>query len=381
MSDAIRQSREALGLDAATLAEAVGLDAGTLNDYESGAEAVPGDVLWRLSEVLGVPLEDLDSTEALRRHLDVMAVRFRADHGAVPDRVRLAVARAAAAARDYVELEKIADRPSRYEVLVGRFPTRPPLSRRETWKVGRDLAVLVRESLGLTGPINSMLDLVDRRLGVPVIWQKLPSDFAGYAFCDEIHGPAIVLNVNGRNQNELVRRFTLAHEACHVVFERNDLAQLSRFDAYEDLFAYADNARDPAEICANAFAIHLLAPEGLFTRAWRGDVRALMTEFGVSFEAARHHLANYGLLPFTEPVSGVQTTATDAWKAAESSELWYPAFDEIPIERRHTLAKLAFELWTTNRITASRLREVLRVSLLHHQLMELAALYLDSIPA
>jgi Zn-dependent peptidase ImmA (M78 family) len=247
--------------------------------------------------------------------------------------------------------------------------------------VGRDLAALVRERLGLTGPINSMLDLVERRLGVLVIWQKLPSDFAGYAFCDEIHGPAIVLNVNGRNQNELVRRFMLAHEACHVLFERNDLAQPSRFDAYEDLFAYADNARDPAEICANAFAIHLLAPEVLFTRAWRGDVRALTTEFGVSFEAARHHLANYGLLPFMEPVTGVQTTATDAWKAAESSELWYPAFDEIPIERRHTLAKLAFELWTTNRITASRLREVLRVSLLHHQLMELAALYLDSIPA
>ena len=93
MSDAIRQSREALGLGAATLAEAVGLDAGTLNAYESGAEAVPGDVLWRLSEVLGVPLEDLDSTEALRRHLDVMAVRFRTDNGAVPDRVRLAVDR------------------------------------------------------------------------------------------------------------------------------------------------------------------------------------------------------------------------------------------------------------------------------------------------
>jgi Zn-dependent peptidase ImmA (M78 family)/transcriptional regulator with XRE-family HTH domain len=381
VSDAIRQSREALGLDPGTVAEAVGVDAGVLNAYESGAQAVPGDVLWRLSDVLGVPLEDLDSTEALRRYLDVMAVRFRAGPRAVPDRVRLAVARAATAARDYVELEQIAHRPSRYQTLANRFPTRPPLPRRETWKVGRDLAVLVRRSLGLDGPIKGMLDLVEKHLGILVIWQKLPSDFAGYAFCDEIHGPAIVLNVNGRNQNELVRRFTLGHEACHVLFDRSDLAQLSRFDAYEDLFAYADNAGDPAEICANAFAIHLLAPEALCTRAWRGDIRGLMTEFGISFEAARHHLANYGLLPFTERVSGVPTTASDAWKAAESSELWYPAFDEIPIERRHTVAKLAFELWTTNQITTSRLREVLRVALPHHQLTELAALYLDSIPA
>lgn len=187
--------------------------------------------------------------------------------------------------------------------------------------------------------------------------------------------------MNGRNQNELVRRFTLAHEACHVLFDRHDLALLSRFDAYDDLFAYADGTGDPVEICANAFAIHLLAPEALFVQAWRGDARALMTEIGVSFEAVRHHLANYGLLPFAEQVTGVTTTASDAWKAAESSELWYPAFDEIPIERRHTVAKLAFELWTTNRITTSRLREVLRVALPHHQLMELAALYLDSIPA
>ena len=381
ISAAIRQAREALGLDQTTLAEAAGLDPGQLNAYESGIETVPGDVLWRLSEVLGIPLEDLDSAEELQRDLSVMAVRFRADQAAVPDRVRLAVARAAAAARDYVELEQIADRPSRYEALVGRFPTRSLLPRRETWKVGRELAILVRQSLGLDGPIKGMLDLVERHLGVLVIWQKLPPDFAGYAFCDAIHGPAIVLNVNGRNQNELVRRFTLAHEACHVLFDRHDLAKLSRFDAYDDLFAYADGTRDPVEICANAFAIHLLAPEALFVRVWRGDVRTLMTELGISFEAARHHLANYGLLPFAEQVTGVTTTASDAWKAAESCELWYPAFDEIPIERRHTVAKLAFELWTTNRITTSRLREVLRVALPHHQLMELAALYLDSIPA
>jgi Zn-dependent peptidase ImmA (M78 family) len=381
ISAAIRQAREALGLDQTTLAEAAGLDPGQLNAYESSIQTVPGDVLWRLSEILGIPLEDLDSAEQLQRDLSVMAVRFRADQGAVPDRVRLAVARAAAAARDYVELEQIADRPSRYEALIGRFPTRPLLPRRETWKVGRQLAVLVRQSLGLDGPIKGMLDLVEKDLGGLVIWQKLPPAFAGYAFCDEIHGPAIVLNVNGRNQNELVRRFTLAHEACHVLFDRHDLAHLSRFDAYEDLFAYADDTRDPVEVRANAFAIHLLAPQALFERAWRGDVRAVMTEFGISFEAARHHLANYGLLPLAEQVTGVTTTASDVWKAAESSELWYPAFDEIPIERRHTVAKLAFELWTAGHITTSRIREALRVALPHHQLMELAALYLDSVPA
>ena len=384
MFEALRQARQALGLESEALAEAVGLDLGTLGVYESGAQEIPGDVLWRLSDILGIPLEELDSPAALQRHADVMAVRFLADHRAVPDRVRLAVARAASAARDYLQLEALAEKPRRYQALVEQWPDRPPLPRHETWKSGRSLAEALRERLRLTGLLGSMLELVERRLGTLVIWQKLPADFAGYAFCDEIHGPAIVLNVNGRNQNELVRRFTLAHEACHVLFDRHDLAALSRFDSYDEFYGYRDDRQDPHEIRANAFAIHLLAPERLFTEAWSdapGDVRGVMTTFGISFEAARHHLDNYRLLPLTDRLDRVPTSAPDQWKMAESSELWYPAFDDIPIERRHAVARLAFELWTTGKLTTSRLREVLRVSLAHQQLTELAALYLDTIAA
>jgi Zn-dependent peptidase ImmA (M78 family) len=385
VSEAIREARQAIGLEPEALAEAAGIDLGTLGAYESGAREVPGDVLWRLSDALGIPLEELDSPAALRRHVDVMAVRFRAGQQAVPDRVRLAVARAASAARDYVGLEDLAERPRRYQMLVEQWPGKPPLSRHETWKSGRGLAEDLRERLELRGPVGSMLELVEKRLGALVVWQKLPVDFAGYAFCDEIHGPAIVLNVNGRNQNELVRRFTLAHEAGHVLFDRHDLAALSRFDSYDDFYGYHDDdGKDPHEIRANAFAIHLLAPELLLKEAWAAagtDVRSVMTEFGISFEAARHHLDNYRLFPLTERLDRVPTSATDEWKMAESSELWYPAFDDIPIERRHAVARLAFELWTTGKLTTGRLREVLRVNLAHQQLVELATLYLGTIAA
>lgn len=384
VSDAIRRAREALGLDAAALAEAARLPLAQLQAYESGQEEVPGDILWRLSDVLGVPIEDIDSAPSLQRYLDTMVVRFRAAQHAVPDRVRLAVARAAAVARDYVELEEIAGRPSRYEGLIRDFPAPPPPPRWETWKSGRSLAQRVRQQLRIDGPVRSMLELVEKRLGIQVIWQDLPTGVAGYAFCDEIHGPAIVLNVGGRNTNALVRRFTLGHETDHVLFDRNDLTALSRFDVYDDFFAYGEDSRDPCEIRANAFAIHLLAPERLFEQAWaagRGDVRAIMTRFGLSFEAARHHLHNYGLLPITERIDGVATTPDDRWKTAEGSELTYPAFDVIPVERRHAIAALAFELWINEQITTSRLRHALRVSLFHDKLLELARLYLDTIPA
>lgn len=384
VSDAIREARAALGLDLAVTAEAAGLDSGTLTAYEAGALDVPGDVLWRLSDVLGVPIEEIDSRDALARHLETMAVRFRAAQRAVPDSVRLAVPRAAAAARDYVELEAIAGRPSRYEQIVRDFAVPPSPPRRETWKSGRDLATQLRQRLRIDGPVRSMLDVVEKRLGIQVIWQDLPVDVAGYTFCDEIHGPAIVLNVDGRNRNALVRRFTLAHETCHVLSDREDLVALSRFDAYEDFFAYDGDGQDPHEIRANAFAIHLLAPERLFESVWAasgGDVRGMMTRFGLSFEAVRQHLHNYGLLPITERIDGVATTPDDRWKTAEGSELWYPAFDIIPVERRHAIAALAFELWVNEQITTSRLRHALRVSLPHRGLLELARLYLDTIPA
>jgi Zn-dependent peptidase ImmA (M78 family) len=384
VSDAIRQAREALGLQLPVLAEAAGLDPAVLHAYESGEQKVPGYLLWRLSEILGVPLADIDSPGSLQRHLEVMAVRFRADQRAVSDRVRLAVARAASAARDYVELEALIERRPRYGALTQEFAPVPIRVRREVWKAGRALAIQLRERLGLHDVVASMIDLIEKRLDVMVIWQKLPREFAGYAFCDEIHGPAIVLNVIDRNQNELVRRFTLAHELCHVLFDRDDLSALSRFDEYEDFFEYADEQREPRESRANAFAIHLLAPEHLFTREWDGNrrnIRELMTRFGISFEAVQHHLANYRLHALEGRISGVDTSPTDKWRMAESPELWYPAFDEIPIERRHALAKLAFELWINHEITTSRLCEVLRVGLPHEQLMELARLYLDTIPA
>lgn len=383
VAGALRRARAALGLDLEVLASAAGLDAGTLDAYERGTRQIPGDVLWSLSDLLGIPLEDVDSEATLARHLQVMAVRFRADPRAIPDRVRLAVARAASAARDYVDLEVIAERPSRYQGLVEQWPRQPEPPRREIWKSGRELATTVRGRLGLDGTVPSMLNLVEKHLRALVIWQKLPVDIAGYAFCDELHGPAVVLNVNGRNQNELVRRFTLAHEACHVLFDRYDVAALSRFDGYDDFHVFGDDARDPHEVRANAFAIHLLAPERPFHDVWtrERDVRRTMLAFGTSFEATRAHLGNYGLLPFGERVTGVATSPSDEWKAAESSELWYPAFDDIPIERRHAVARLAFELWVKEAITTGRLREALRAHLTHDQLRELAELYVGTLVA
>lgn len=377
LGEAVHQVRSAFGLDPATVAKAADLDTQSLLRYESGEQELPGEVVWRLSDVLGVPLEDIDSSEVLGSHIDSIAVRFKADYGAISPGVRLAVARAAAAAGDYVQLEELAGREPRFSSLVKRFPTDSYLPAGKVWQAGRDLAMNVRSIMGIVGHVPSMRSLVDA-LGISMMWQKLPNDIAGYGLCDEIHGPTIVVNVNGRNVNELIRRFTLAHEICHVLFDRDYLKEMSAFDTYDELYSYADGQWDPREVRANAFAIHLLLPELALRESWgelRGDVRKLMTKFGVNYEAVRCHLDNYRLLHLSERISRIPTTASDEWKIAESGELWYPAFDVIPIERRHALACLAFRLWRERRITTSRLREVLAVRLSDVELRDLAELY------
>lgn len=384
VADALRDTRKALGVSLTGLASAVSVDTQALLRYESGERDIPGELLWRFSDILGVPFEEVTSAEDLQRHIEALAVRFKAHQQTVPERVRLAVAQAAVAARHYVELEALAERPSRYEQLTALFPDDLPIPARQIWRTGRDLAVQARQRFSIPLPVPSILNLVTGPLKILVIWQRLPIEVAGYALCEEIHGPLIVVNVNGRNKNELVRRFTLAHETAHVLFDRQHMEELGSFDVYEDLFGYADDSKDPREVRANAFAIHLLSPEFALNNAWnpneepRKAVRSFMTSFGISYEAARHHLANYGLLPIQEKLSAVATSAPDPMKVAESPELWYPIFDKIPIERRHAVAPLAFELWTDHRITTSRLREVLGVELSFEELSELAGYYLDA---
>jgi Zn-dependent peptidase ImmA (M78 family)/transcriptional regulator with XRE-family HTH domain len=382
IAEALRTARTELGFDPSTVAEAAGIDTPSLIKYESGEQQLPGAVLWRLSDVLGVPFEEIDSPATLEHYVKVMAVRFKSDKKAVPESVRLATARAAVVARQYVELEELAEYPSRYEQIVKAYPAVPQPPRTNTWKAGRELGMNVRDRLGIKGRIESMLNLVRSQFGILVLWQRLPVHVAGYALCDDLHGPTLVLNVNGRNANELVRRFTLAHEACHVLFDRNQMQLISSFDTYENFFSL-DDAKDPHEIRANAFAIHFLAPQAEFENEWRAthDVRRLMVRFGISYEVTRIHLNNLGLFPLAQKMDRVATTAPDELKTAESAELWYPAFDVIPIERRHSVAPLAFTLWHKGVISISRLREVLDVRVPYEELRQLSELYIDAIAA
>jgi Zn-dependent peptidase ImmA (M78 family) len=165
------------------------------------------------------------------------------------------------------------------------------------YKVGYDLADAFRKRLDRAdAPIVSMRDLVERELGIPVIQTDLGRRIAG-ATVESGGRRAIVVNLTGRNQSAFVRRFTVAHELCHILFDPRGRLRHLRVDEYDDLDKRDDQITDPVEQRANAFAVQLLAPQATALRIYHEDksgdpLAHVLDHFGVSFTAARYQIWN-----------------------------------------------------------------------------------------
>jgi Zn-dependent peptidase ImmA (M78 family) len=161
---------------------------------------------------------------------------------------------------------------------------------------GYRLAAEARERLGLgSGPIPSMRDLAEDRLGVPVIQAELGEAIAGVTI-ETASRRAIVLNLSGENRHVFVRRATIAHELGHLLYDSARTLSDLRVDAYVDLDRPAEQLPDPVEQRANAFAVEFLVPQreavALFRSRGDDGLGEVMYRFGVSFTAARYQIWN-----------------------------------------------------------------------------------------
>lgn len=213
------------------------------------------------------------------------------------------------------------------------------------YRVGYALANDAREVLGLSdSPIESMKNLVEARLGIPVIQAELPRHIAGatIAVSDSQHADVrgIVLNTVGANENVWVRRATLAHELGHLLFDPIQRLDRVQVDTYESNEADPQGGSiDYVEQRANAFAISFLAPleevrELTPTPLRSESIRNVMSTFGISHTAARYHTFNSHYRQF--PLPQVQTTVgpSDEQKAAENFTLDYFPVERTPLVRR-----------------------------------------------
>ena len=222
------------------------------------------------------------------------------------------------------------------------------------WRAGYRLANETREALGIgLEPIDSMRELVENRLGIPVIQVELPQEIAGATISS--HGKrGIVLNITGRNENVWIRRTTLAHELGHFLFDPEEQLSNVRVDSYEQVARDAehdDQLRDSVEQRANAFAVEFLAPREAVKQIVHdpADVSAasieqVMLDFGIGKAAARFHVGNAWWGQAELPAEfAIQATPTDDQKAAEDFTLDYFQPSVTPYQRRGRFALLAAE--------------------------------------
>jgi Zn-dependent peptidase ImmA (M78 family) len=127
---------------------------------------------------------------------------------------------------------------------------------REPWESGYQLARFVRERLGLSPSAYVDMEDVVRRMCIE-IQDAACGDAAILGVCVGTPGysPLVVLNSSCPDVTGVSgRRVTLAHELCHLLFDRAALRSLARFEG-----GGADSDR-MIEMRANAFAVELLVP-------------------------------------------------------------------------------------------------------------------------
>ena len=288
-------ARKAAGLSQRELAAQItaadrvdGLSPSALSRIESGQRRVASHELAELADVLGVNVEDLLGTRKRSAAL-VLAARVTQVSSAGLQQV-------ADRARQVLEADDLLSR-----IVPPSAPLSMPAILHDdvpvTKQGGRELAERARQALGLgDGPIGDLMALIEEHLGAHVLVEPLPSGVHGFCAVSPSAGgvpAAAVIIVNGEDLSAR-RRFTLAHELCHLL--AGDPVDV------EVLSSLAD--KTPAEHRADSFAANFLAPAEGVRRAvgpQRFDetlVTRLSRVFGMSHQAMTRRLEEVGSVRF-----------------------------------------------------------------------------------
>ena len=128
------------------------------------------------------------------------------------------------------------------------------------------------------------------RLGIDILKEKFDTDkIRGVALAGERHHSTIILNdSNTFSESANARRFTMAHELCHIVFDRNRARSVSHVSG--------PWAMPEIEQRANAFAAYFLVPYHLLADSGIDYSSMTLKEFeGLArrFRVSRSHLAEH----------------------------------------------------------------------------------------
>jgi Zn-dependent peptidase ImmA (M78 family) len=230
------------------------------------------------------------------------------------------------------------------------------------YQIGYRLARETRKLLGLNTevPIDSLKDLIEKRLRIPVVQLELHSDFAGATVASD-GSRGIVINLAGDNSNPLVRRMTMAHELGHILWDPDQNLNKLRVDRYDQLKEDAADDNYPLDYVerrANAFAIEFLAPGDAIVDEFKKSkdestgLEKLITTFGVSRTAIARHLSNSSHKALDVSSTRTGQFSTDDWEVRESLAVPVFAPQDVPISRRGRFAYLVYKAFKARLISA-----------------------------
>jgi Zn-dependent peptidase ImmA (M78 family) len=229
------------------------------------------------------------------------------------------------------------------------------------YQKGYQLARRTRELLDIhpAAPIESLKDLIEARLRIPVIQLELNSMFAGATVASGGRR-GIAINVVGDNVGAVMRRMTMAHELAHLLWDPDNRLRKLVVDRYDQInhgAAKSADQLDHVERRANAFAIEFLAPGDAileqFVKAGRGSagLEKVITTYGVSKTAVMRHLANMSHNQVDVSSERLGEVSFDDWEGREL--LAVPLFDpqDVPISRRGRFAYYVLQAFEANQIS------------------------------
>lgn len=365
----LRELRKLLGYGFDAAARLAHISRERLAELEAGEpiEVVESDLLAR---IYGVEADRLLETPIILAPGDAIGVlASRKEFQDVSDGARARIVAAANAARDLVRLRRLEnsgeDARARFQ-REAPLPFRPSSPGLPPHRQGAEAAQHVRKFLQYDrDPIRSVRDLMRERFpSISLLYARLGAEGpAGLTFADGLRGPTIVINLDGKNVNPCVRRFSLLHELCHL------LVDWTRLETLGVLSGYLSEDRLATEQRANAFAVRFLCPESELRRiAERVGPNPLeaayeLRRYGLHYAALRLYLANEaGLPPLPQmPPPELGDSGTEhIWYEAEQSEgLDGFPLPEAPPERRTLVARAAARAYSTGLIRRDEFAEVL----------------------
>ena len=370
MPDNLKQVREKLlGYKREAVARLSGISLSRLEEIEDRGEVPTVFEVDALSRLYGIDADRL-SEEPIRLIPGdgVSTLASLDEFRDLDDVTRSRVVAAANAARDLVQLRKMEtgsedprDRLKRESSLLT-----PRDQKVAAHKQGADCASQLRRRLGLDSrPIASVRDLVSERFpSISVLYANLGGyGPAGLSFVDPLRGPAIVLNLEGKNKNPCVRRFSLAHELCHVLVDWN------RHQTLTVISGYLNESHLLIEQRANAFAVRFLCPESVITKVRSSSIddpqtARLLASYGLPYRALRLYLRNEASVELPDVSSASVALSTDARWVASEDPVGISGFPipEVPPERKTEVARVAARLYSEGRIRRDRFADLLGVT-------------------